>query len=110
MTLGEIVRMARQAAKVSLRALAMELAITPSYLSDIENDRRVPAEDVIRRLAQRLQLDPDVLLAAGGRLGETAERYLRQQPLAVALLRRLAKRRVDATGLARLLEQVERMP
>ena len=41
--LAESLRPLREECGVSLRALAKLLGITPSYLSDIENDRRLPS-------------------------------------------------------------------
>ncbi|MGA2120360.1 MAG: helix-turn-helix transcriptional regulator [Bryobacteraceae bacterium] len=96
MTLGEAVHDARARLKLSLRDVAKSLAITPSYLSDIENDRRVPSEEVLRKLANFLGLDPDDLMALAGRFGEEAVRYMMKTPAAGMLFRRLAE--VNASG------------
>ena len=80
MTLGDIINSARVDKRMGLRALARELDIAPSYLSDIENNRRVPSEVVLRDMARVLDLDFDRLMQQAGRLGEDAERYLRQKP------------------------------
>jgi len=76
-TLGDSIREARIAEGPSLRDLAKALEISPSYLSDIENDRRVPSEDVPGKIAVLLALDRDELMAPAGRFGDEAERYLR---------------------------------
>src|SRR5579875_3442536 len=89
-TLGEVIRDARVAAGVSLREFARSLGITPSYQSDIENDRRIPSEDVLKKIAGSLSLDFEELMALGGRFGENAERYLRRHPTAGALFRKLS--------------------
>lgn len=62
-TLGEIIRDKRIEKYLSLRDLAKLISIAPSYLSDIENDRRVPAEEIIRNIVQALDLDADDLMA-----------------------------------------------
>ena len=54
MTLGDIINHARVGKRMGLRALARELDIVPSYLSDIENNRRVPSEAVLQNLAHAL--------------------------------------------------------
>ena len=77
-TLGDVIRDARVAAKKGLREFSRELGITPSYQSDIENDRRVPAEDVLQKIAAVLDLNFDDLMARAGRFGEQAERYMRR--------------------------------
>jgi transcriptional regulator with XRE-family HTH domain len=101
-TLGDRIRDARIAHRRGLRELARELEMTPSYLSDIENDRRIPAEPVLRTLATKLEIDFDVLMALGGRLGEQTQRYVRHSPEAARLFRRISEQQLDDHGLQRL--------
>lgn len=106
-SIGETLRVARIKKGVSLRALATELSITPSYLSDIENDRRIPSEDVLQQLAAQLNLDFDDLMARAGRFGEDAERYLKNQPTAVKLFRRISESNLNEDQLQKLLREVD---
>lgn len=76
--------------------------MTPSYLSDIENDRRIPAEPLLQTLGSRLELDFDELMALAGRLGEQTQRYVRRSPEAARLFRRISEQQLDEYGLARL--------
>jgi len=108
-SLGEVLRSARVDAKVSLRDLAKKLDLAPSYLSDIENDRRVPSEDVLERLAAELNLKVDDLMARAGRFGDETERYVKQHPAAGVLFRRISSKRLPDTDLKKLLTTVERM-
>jgi transcriptional regulator with XRE-family HTH domain len=108
-TLGQQIRDARVAADLSLRALARQLEVAPSYMNDIENDRRVPSEAVLRRIASELHLDADMLLAAAGRVGEGAREYIREQPAAGILFRRLSDARLGEQDLKKLLEEAEKM-
>jgi transcriptional regulator with XRE-family HTH domain len=108
-TLGEVLRDARVSAELTLRDLAKKLDITASYISDIENDRRVPSEDVLERLAAELNLAFDDLMARAGRVGDQAERYMKQNPAAGILFRRISERRLPEEDLKKLLTQVERM-
>ena len=107
-TFGEWVRRGRVQKEVSLRTLAARLDITPSYLSDIENDRRVPAEDVLRRFADVLELDFDELMARAGRFGEDIERYMKSQPEAVRLFRRISEARMTPDKLRKLQEHIDK--
>src|SRR5437868_431372 len=91
-SLGTLIRRARLKSGRGLRELARLLGITGSYQSDIEQDRRVPAEEVLWATAQVLGLDVDELMARSGRIGAATERYLRRRPTAVALLRTLARK------------------
>ncbi len=92
---------------MSLRELARRIAKAASYLSDIEYDRRVPSEAVVRQLCDELELDVDVMLAVAGRVGEGAEDYMRSEPTAGVLLRRVAQERLDEAALQDLLARVE---
>ena len=107
-TLGTIIRDARVGTGRSLREFAKQLGITPSYQSDIENDRRVPAEDVLKKIAESLSLKFEELMALAGRLGDDVERYLRRQPAAVTLFRKLAKINAPENLLRELIEMVEK--
>jgi transcriptional regulator with XRE-family HTH domain len=108
-SLGEVLRSKRVETDVSLRDLAKRLGLAPSYLSDIENDRRVPSEDVLQRIAAELNLKFDDLMARAGRFGDDAERYMKQHPTAGALFRRISDKRLPDEDLKRLLTTVERM-
>lgn len=109
-TLGDRIRIGRARKRMTLRKLAEGVQKAPSYLSDIENDRRVPSADVLREIATELDLDFDELMAAAGRIGDTADRYLRRNPEAGILFRQLSERRVTPEGLRQLLDQVPDLP
>lgn len=106
-TLGEVIRNARVALGHSLRALAAMLDVTPSYLSDIENDRRIPAEAVLSRIAYLLGLDTDALMVMAGRFGESAEQYMRRQPEAIRLFRKISEANLGEDQLRALQHRVE---
>lgn len=108
-TLGQQIRGARVAAKLSLRELARRIERAPSYLNDIEHDRRVPSEAVLRQLAAQLSLDADPLLAAAGRVGEGAEQYMRSNPTAGVLFRRVSDAGLGEQDLKQLLDHAEKM-
>jgi transcriptional regulator with XRE-family HTH domain len=108
-TLGGRVRRARVEAGFGLRELARRLDKTPSYLSDIENDRRVPSEPVLRDLSRQLPVEFDELMGLAGRFGEDAERYLRKSPAAAKLFRRISSSRLGEKDLDELLQKAEQL-
>ncbi|MBI2693030.1 helix-turn-helix domain-containing protein [Mycobacterium nebraskense] len=110
-SLGKQVRDARVAANQTLRGLARDLGLSPSYLNDIEFDRRVPSTEVLRQIADRLVLDVDALLAAAGRVGiaKDAEQYIRETPSAGVLFRRVTTDRLTEDQVQRLIKQVDKM-
>lgn len=108
-TLGEVIREARTAAGLGLRELAKKLSITPSYQSDIEYDRRVPSEEVLRATATELKLDFDDLMARAGRFGDRADRYMKRNPIAGALFRSISEDNLGEEALRKLLREAEEM-
>lgn len=100
--LGERLRRARLERALGLREFARQLAIAPSYLADIENDRRTPTEHLLAVMAPSLGEDFDELMALSGRMGEETTRYVREVPAAARLFRRVAELNLDETALARI--------
>ncbi len=107
-SLGERVRDARLGRQLGVREFARQLEITPSYLSDIEADRRAPVEALMRTLADSLDLEFDQLMALSGRLGAQAERYIKRTPEAAFLFRRISEKKLSAEELAKLREFIEK--
>jgi transcriptional regulator with XRE-family HTH domain len=108
-TLGEVIRDARVGLGISLRDLAKRVELAPSYLSDIENDRRVPSEEVLQRLADEVKLKFDDLMALAGRVGDQTERYMKRHPAAGLLFRKISDKRLRDEDLESLLKTVETM-
>ena len=109
MSVGDVINEARVRKRLGLRALARELNIAPSYLSDIENDRRVPSETVLRDMARVLELDFDKLMQEAGRLGEGEEQYFLENELAGRLFRRIARSQLDQEALEKLMLSLEEL-
>lgn len=89
---GQKIRQARKDKGYSQRDLAKLVALDFTYLSKLENDRAdyAPKEDVIRKLATHLELDPDELVFLAGRIPERDEEFLRQNyQVMPALFRRM---------------------
>lgn len=88
MAVGDVIRRAREAQNIGLRDLARRIGLAPSYLSDIEHDRRSPTEPVLAALCSELPLDPDELAIAAGRLPQRFVDALAADPArAVAYMR-----------------------
>ncbi len=98
LSFGNRLRRGRLDRGQSLRQVARDAGIAASYLSDIENDRR---------LATLLQLDFDALMALAGRLGGNTERYIREVPAAGALIRRLSETNLGLADLAKLSNLID---
>jgi transcriptional regulator with XRE-family HTH domain len=59
--LGEIIRRQRELAELSMRQVAAMAGISNPYLSQIEHGLRAPSEDVLRAIADSLNVSADLL-------------------------------------------------
>jgi transcriptional regulator with XRE-family HTH domain len=53
-TLGQEILRYRQKAELTLRAMAKKAKISPAHQSDIEHGRRLPSDDLLKRIAEIL--------------------------------------------------------
>ncbi len=76
-TFGTLIRQARKDKGYSQRDLAKLLGVDFTYLSKLENDRGdyAPKEDVIRALAQHLDLNEEELIVLAGRIPRSMRRF-----------------------------------
>jgi HTH-type transcriptional regulator, competence development regulator len=77
---GQLLRQARKDGGYSQRELAQMVGLDFTYLSKLENDRAdyPPKEEVIRLLANSLNLNAEELIYAAGRLPQREEEFLKQ--------------------------------
>ena len=61
LTLGEIIRRQRELAELSMRQVAAMAGISNPYLSQIERGLRAPSEEVLRAIAESLNVSADLL-------------------------------------------------
>src|SRR5271154_6570882 len=64
--IGKMIREARQARGISLRALAAQVGIHFSHLSKIENGKDQIGRDSLAKIAEALGVDPDLMLGEAG--------------------------------------------
>jgi transcriptional regulator with XRE-family HTH domain len=107
-TLGELIQEAR-GERFKLRELARLLEISPTHLSDIENNRRAPSEELLVQLAKHLEIDVDKLLALDGRVSGETRRYIEKVPEAVSLFRKVSAHRLQPKELKEVEKTVERL-
>lgn len=110
-TFGRQIRDARREKGYSQRELAALVSVDYTYLSKLENDRAdyPPKEDVIRAIAQHLDLDAEKLSYLAGRITpedakvvqELAKTHQEQMPV---LLRKI---RDNPEMVQRILEETQ---
>jgi transcriptional regulator with XRE-family HTH domain len=95
--LGQRLRRARMDSHLSLRALAAEVGISPSALSQIENGKSQPSVTTLHALASELNASLDELLTDRAPRARTSDGMARRNDLVV---RRAKRRALElATGV-----------
>ena len=95
--LGSYIRERRETLRAgnksfSLRQVAQRIEVEPSFLSKVERGREVPSELKIRRLAEELGANSDVLLALAGKVSGDLQQVIRKRPeLFAQVIRDLAR-------------------
>ena len=111
MTFGSHIRTVRERARCgdpafSVRQVAARVGVEPAYLSKIERDQVAPpSEATIRRLAEQLGEDPDVLLALAGKVSSDLRQIIVGRPKLFADLLRELKTLPDHS-IVRLVREV----
>src|SRR6476646_3731940 len=111
MSFGDFIRQRREEKRAtdpgfSLRRVAMNVGIEPSYLSKIERgEQPPPSEETILALARELGEDPDVLLALAGKVSRELQAIIRKRPQLFAQLIRQLKDMPDH-AVMRLMREV----
>jgi transcriptional regulator with XRE-family HTH domain len=105
-TLGDFVRERRDGLDLSLREFAKKLGnVSPAHISDIENGRRHPSDELLKRMApilkvafeeiQKHDLRPPV---------DELRRMVQRNPTYGVALRKLTEKNVDADALVKFLD------
>ncbi len=77
--LGEYLRKARVGKRLSLREVGEQSGASASYLSQIEQGKRTPTADLLRRIAPVYGVSVKELLTLAGYLGETEVQMSEQE-------------------------------
>jgi transcriptional regulator with XRE-family HTH domain len=104
-TLGQRIRGKREKADIGLREAAKKLKISPAYLSRIETDEEkvVPAEELLGAIARLLDDDVDALMHLAGRVPEDVSRMLKRDPRLPQFLRTAHDQGLTAKDLEALI-------
>lgn len=79
--LGDFIREQRQAAKISLRELAISAGVSNPYLSQIERGLRKPSAEILQQIAKGLRISAEALYIQAGILD-----YREASPVVDAIL------------------------
>jgi len=108
--LGATVRRLREEKKITLRAFAGQVGLSPTYISFLERNelKTPPRGEVIRSIARVLEHDEDELLALAGRIAEDLSDAIVKHPREMAAFLRAAKD-LPAEEIGKLAEQAKKM-
>lgn len=99
MKFAERLRELRQAKNLSQRALASMVGVDFTYLSKIENEKldfaQYPSEDLILKLAEALQADPDELMLLAEKIPPIIKKRVMERPDVFLLFARLSDKTID---------------
>ena len=106
---GQFIRDNRESLKITLRQLARDVDVSPTYLSQIEQGNfSAPSEEKIRLLAERLKLDLDKLMAMADKIPSDLKPIFTEQPKPVADFLRTAQG-LSESDWEKLRKQAEKM-
>lgn len=80
MSFGSVLRRLRRDRDLGIKQLAPELGVNYTYLSKLENDKSIPSEDLIDRIAEYFHEDRDRLYIAADKIPTTVLDALKRNP------------------------------
>ena len=97
---GQHLRQERNAANLSLAALAAILKVTNGYLSRLESGKAMPSIEMVERIAQVLRTDPAPLRVLAGYFPNDVKEILYQHPIEAPTILRETFGAVDKVNFA----------
>ena len=111
-TFGQTLRALRMDKDVTLRDMARRLDVTPTYLSQVEQDKfNPPTEDRIKQMGQILGLPQeqvDELVAMAGRVSQELREAVTEHPREMATFLRTA-RGLTAEDICELTDRAQKL-
>lgn len=104
--LGKRIRELRDKQDISLREFARKLGdISPAHVSDIENGRRNPSEDLLHKMASVLCVPYEDLLRLDPRVPiDELKDAMRRDPKLGFALRKIAEKNISGDDILRFVE------
>ncbi len=106
---GDVLREKRMAKQISLRKFADLVGISPTYLSQVEqNNMDPPTAERVKKMAEILGANADELIALAGRMPEDLPKIIQKQPTQMPELLREASG-LTADQLRQLVEKAKKL-
>ena len=112
-TFGSYIRKLRIENDIGQRELAKKIDIAPSYLNDIEkNKRAAPKNVIIRKISLILNADLDLLNDLAGSSKKTIppdiNEYIEENPKIISLIRAIKKNNLDNSELEKIEASIDK--
>lgn len=108
-TFGQILRDKRLSSKISLRKFAEMVGVSPTYLSQVEqNNVMPPTADRVKCMAEILGESADEWIALAGRVPDDLSEIIHRHPTQIPELLREANG-LSSAQLTKLQEQIKKM-
>lgn len=108
-TFGQVLREARLAKGYSLRKFAEKVGISPTYLSQVEQENvDPPTAERVKRMAELLGENADEWIGLAGRVPEDLPKIIQKQPTEMSELLREASG-LTVEQLRKLREEVKKI-
>lgn len=107
---GVLIRETRIAKGFSLRKFAEMIAVSPTYLSQVEQGKveKPPTAERVRRIAEVLEQNVDEWIALAGRMPEDLPKIIQQRPTELPELLREASG-LSAEQLRKLTDDIRKL-
>ena len=110
---GSYIRNLRTKFKIGQRELAQKIKISPSYLNDIEkNKRAAPKNEIINKLASILKADLDLLNDLAGNSKKTLPPdvldYIEKNPRIISLIRSAKNNKLNSDEFEKIEESINK--
>lgn len=108
-TFGQYIRRRRMEKQFTLREFARQVGVSPTYMSQVEQDvADPPTAERVRKMAELLDEDPDELIAMAGRLPEDLPEIIQSRASEMPKLLREASGLTPAQ-LEKVQEQIRKL-
>jgi len=96
MSFGEYLRELRLEKGLSQRELAERVGVTFPYISKIENNNlAAPSEKILEKIASNLEVDPDILIVAAGKIPSYIESFIVKDFETIKFLRNASRKKLS---------------
>lgn len=106
-TLGRYLRESRRLQEKTLDEVAQLINVSKMYLSQIETDKKIPSDEVIRNLATSYKVDEDCLFKLSGKLSLAAREELHENENIQNLFSRVKKGNLDNNLKREMYKEIE---